>query len=199
VRLLLLIALAIAAMCAAIVAATGGGAEAAHAVVRWTARTSLLLFAFAYVARPAVQLVPSPATKWLLANRKWIGLGFATSHAAHLVGIVAIAWPDPRAFVAAQDPTIVVAVLAYVLIGAMAVTSIERVKRAMSKRAWTGLHRTGIHVFWFVFAFTYVGRVGVAPIYAIPVVALVLIAAIRFAAFLRIRRRAAERRAVQAA
>jgi DMSO/TMAO reductase YedYZ heme-binding membrane subunit len=198
VRLLLAISLAIAAMCAAIVAATGGGAEAAHAVVRWTARTSLILFALAYVARPAVQLVPSPTTKWLLANRKWLGLGFASSHAAHLAGIVAIAWPDPGRFVRAQDPTIVVAVIAYVVLFAMAFTSIERVKRAMSKRAWTALHRTGMHLFWIVFAFSYVGRVAVAPIYAIPVVGLVAIAALRFAALLRARRRTAARRAVAA-
>jgi hypothetical protein len=48
-----------------------------------------------------VQLWPGPLTKRLLAERKWIGLGFATSHTAHLAGIMLIAPPDFGAFVRA--------------------------------------------------------------------------------------------------
>src|SRR6187401_1031870 len=105
-RLLTLISIAIALMCGAIVAALGPGPDAAHAVVRWTARTSFALFALAYVARPALELWRSNVTRAILARRKWIGLGFAASHLAHLFGIIAIAWPDPAAFVRSQKPTI---------------------------------------------------------------------------------------------
>ena len=199
-RLVALCAVAIGAMCATLVAAHGPGPEAAHAVVRWTARTSLALFMLAYVARPAVQLWPRRATKALLARRKWIGLSFAVSHAFHLAGIVAIAWPDPRTFIASQDPTIVVAVLAFLLIGAMAVTSIEAVKARMSRRAWTALHRTGMHVFWVVFATTYGGAVGERGVaYAAPFAALLAIAGARAAAFARARRRHTARRVSAAA
>lgn len=51
-RLLLVIAMPIATMCAALMFATGD----AHHVVRWTARTSLVLSAPSYVARFAVVL-----------------------------------------------------------------------------------------------------------------------------------------------
>lgn len=189
-RLLGAISIAIAAMCAAIVAAIGPGPEAAHAVVRWTARTSFILFSLAYVARPAAQLWPSSVTKALLARRKWIGLGFAVSHLAHLFGIIAIAWPDPAAFVRSQEPSIAVAVATFIAVFAMAITSIEAVRRRMSRRAWSGLHKFGIHLAWIPFAFTYMGRAILAPAYIAPFVITVAIAVIRAAAFLRARRRA---------
>src|SRR5689334_16347631 len=89
-RLLFVIAMAIATMCAGLALAT----HDAHYIIRWTARTSLVLFALAYVARPATQLWPSAVTKRLLRERKWIGDGFAVSHLAHLAGIVALAVQD---------------------------------------------------------------------------------------------------------
>src|SRR6476659_4668780 len=88
-RLLVAISLALAAMCTALVATAGSADLAAHLVIRWTARTSFVLFALAYAARPAVQLWPGAATKRLLAERRWLGLGFAVSHAFHLAGIIA--------------------------------------------------------------------------------------------------------------
>lgn len=189
-RLLVLISLAVAAMCAAIVAALGPGQEAAHAVVRWTARTSFVLFALTYVARPAVQLRPSPLAKGILARRKWIGLGFAVSHLAHLAGIIAIAWPDPAAFVRSQSPAILVAVATYIALFAMAITSIDGVRRRMSRPAWNGLHKVGIHLAWVSFASTYVGRAIRSPGYIAPAAVVIAIAIVRAAAFVRARRRA---------
>ena len=168
----------------------------AHVLVRWTARTSLVLFALAYVARPATALWPSTTTKRLLRERKWIGDGFAISHLAHLAGIVALAVPDFDAFVAQQDPTIIVALLMFAILFAMAITSIDRVRAAMSRRAWNALHRTGMHLAWIVFATTYGGRLAASPVWSLPVGLLIAIAAIRFTAW---RRRASSRRVSVAA
>jgi len=187
-RLLGLISIAIAVMCAVIVASIGPGPEAAHAVVRWTARTSFVLFALTYVARPTRMLWPSPVTKAILARRKWIGLGFAVSHLAHLVGIIAIALPDAGAFLRSQQPTIAVAVASYIALFAMAITSIEAVRRRMSRGAWNGLHKVGIHLAWIPFAFTYLGLAISAPGYIVPAVVVVVIAVVRAAAFVRSRR-----------
>jgi methionine sulfoxide reductase heme-binding subunit len=188
------VAIAIAAMTAAIVVvgllSSWPFDEAMHALVRWTARTSLVLFALAYVARPAVQLWPRPLTKRLLAERKWIGLGFATSHTAHLAGIIGIASPDVGAFVRAQPPANAVAALTFLLIFAMAFTSIEAVKAKMSARAWKLLHKAGMHFAWLAFASTYLPAVARSPFYALPAAIIVAITAIRVAAFVRMRRRA---------
>jgi DMSO/TMAO reductase YedYZ heme-binding membrane subunit len=193
-----LIALAIAAMCGAILATAPDLATGALITVRWTARTSALLFALAYVARPAVQLWPSARSKALLARRKWIGLGFATSHGFHFAGLATLFALEPAAFVAGLDVASYVGMVGFALIAAMAITSNERIKRRMSKRAWTALHRTGMHAFWAIFAVTYAGRVASAPVYAAPLAVYVGIAAVRCAAFVRTRRRATTRAAAAA-
>ena len=184
-RLLAIAALALAVMCTALVIGYGGGAAAAHAVVRWTARTSLVFFTLAYVSRPLVQLRPTRTARDILAYRKWLGLCFATSHGFHLAGIIAIAWPDPGAFIRAQDPTIIIAVMTFVLLGAMSVTSIERIKKQMSPVTWKRLHRTGMHFAWVAFTGTYATAVAASPVYLIPTTVLLVIAGIRAAAWFR--------------
>lgn len=182
-RLLLTITIAIAGMCTALALATGDP----HVVIRWTARTSLVLFALAYVARPATQLWPRSWSKRLLRERKWIGDGFAVSHLAHLIAILAIAQRDWAAFFRAQPATNLVAATMFVLLFAMAITSIDKIRKAMPRRAWLLLHRTGIHLAWIIFATTYVPRLTAGPIWGLPVLVLVGIAATRGAAWLRAR------------
>lgn len=193
-RLLLAIAVAVSAMALAILLAPVPFDERAHALVRWTARTSLVVFVLAYVARPLVQLRPKwRAGKWLLAHRKWLGLGFAYSHLVHLAGILMIALPDFGGFVRQQDPTILVALITFVLLFAMAITSIESVKRRMSGRSWKWLHRTGMHFAWLAFTATYAGLVAVHPVFALPTAILLAIAGVRAAALVRaLRKRATE-------
>ncbi|HEY5928317.1 MAG TPA: ferric reductase-like transmembrane domain-containing protein [Kofleriaceae bacterium] len=193
-RLLIVIAMAIATMCAALMFATHDPSY----VIRWTARTSLVLFALAYVARPATVLWPSPLTKRLLRERKWLGDGFAVSHLAHLAAIVAVVVPDWSAFAATIDAAIVIATVMFIVLFAMAITSIDRVRKAMSKRAWNALHRTGMHMAWVVFTTTYAGRLAAHPVWALPVALLAGIASIRLAAWLRSRSRARARVSVAA-
>jgi methionine sulfoxide reductase heme-binding subunit len=168
---------------------TGDGTleSTSGSIIRWTARTSLVMFAIAYVARPANALWRNALTKHWLAQRKWIGLGFAVSHLAHLGGILALASPDFGAFVRARSPTTAVALLTFVFLFAMAVTSNERIKKKMSPRTWKRLHRTGMHLAWLSFTSTYAAAAFANPVYAIPAVVLFAIAGIRIAAWVRAR------------
>ena len=176
-------------MCIGLILVLPAGPIAAGALIRWTARTSLVFFTLAYVARPLVALRPSPAAKWLLAERKWLGLSFAMSHAWHLAGIIWLASPDVGAFIRAQSPTTAVAAAVFVLLAAMSVTSIESVKRAMSKKAWKRLHWTGMQLAWVAFASTYVLAIGVHPLYTFPAAIVLAIAGMRIAAWARARAR----------
>lgn len=193
-RLLLTISLAIAAMCAAIALATGDP----YAVIRWTARSSLVLFALAYVARPATQLWRSPLTKRLLAERKWIGDGFAVSHLAHFIAICAAAATDWQAFMAGRSAATLFALFVFAVLFAMAITSIDRVRKAMSRRAWNALHLTGMHLIWIVFVSSYAKRVAQTPILALPFGLLLAIASVRAAAWVRARGKARARASVAA-
>jgi DMSO/TMAO reductase YedYZ heme-binding membrane subunit len=189
-RLLAWIALSVASMIAWIAITSDGGlVETANTVIRWTARTSLVAFSLAYVARPAVQLYRNPFTKHLLAERKWIGLGYAASHAGHLAGIVVVASQDVGAFIAAQSIATLTGTFTFLLLFAMAFTSIEAVKRKLPARAWKLLHRTGMHFSWIAFTGTYGLAVANDPVYAVPTALLLAIATLRVAAWIRVRRR----------
>jgi methionine sulfoxide reductase heme-binding subunit len=195
-RLLVVITMVIATMCAGLAFATGDVGY----VIRWTARTSLVLFALAYVARPATQLWPAPLTKRLLRERKWIGDGFAVSHLAHLVAIGVLASQQWSRFVETWDAARTIATLMFAVLFAMAITSIDAVRKGMTRRAWNTLHRTGMHMAWLVFTATYAGRLAERPLslWLLPVAVLAAIAAVRVAAWLRGRRSARARVSVAA-
>ena len=188
-RLLSLIALAVGAMWIALAVTTSPAEAASRATIRWTGRTSLVLFALVYVARPLVGLWPSPAAKALLARRKWLGLGFATSHGLHLIGIVWLASLDLDAFMRARGVDSLVSSVTFVAIGVMTVTSIEAVKRAMAARTWRRLHWTGLQLAWLVFTASYAPVATADPLYALATALLAGVAAVRLAAWLRRRRR----------
>src|SRR6201992_3819442 len=72
--------------------------EGVRAVIRFTARTSLLLFCLAFSAGALARLRPNAWTFWQRRNRRALGLGFAASHAIHAVAIVCFALISPSLF-----------------------------------------------------------------------------------------------------
>lgn len=122
---------------------------------RWTARVGFPIFLAAYVARPLAQLWPSNIAKGMLARRRWIGLGFASSHTVHLYALVMALKLSGET----RGPEVlIVGGGAYAMLYAMALTSNDAAARAMGKW-WKVLHRTGIHWLWFVFTISYFGRI----------------------------------------
>jgi len=160
VRLLGALAVAVAAMVAAVVAVEGAGEPGVRAVIRWTARSSLVLFLAAFAASSARRLWRVPATAWLLRNRRWVGLSFAFSHALHLVGIAVLATRFPAAF-EPEPATLVGGGLGYVFVAAMAATSSDAAVRRLGARRWRLLHKTGAWVLFAIFAQNYL----VAPFF----------------------------------
>jgi hypothetical protein len=152
-RLLGLIAAAVAAMTVAIIVAQGFAVEGLRMAIRATARTSLLLFLLAYTASALARLRPGAWTRWQLRNRRFLGLGFATSHFIHAFAVLAFALADPAGFRAHITlGTLVVALPAYAFIVAMAATSFDATAAWLGPRAWRVLHTTGAHLVWFTFA-----------------------------------------------
>ena len=71
--------------------------EGVRMVIRFTARTSLLLFCLAFSAAALARLWPNAWTRWQRRNRRYLGVTFAASHAIHAVAIAAFAVMDPAA------------------------------------------------------------------------------------------------------
>jgi DMSO/TMAO reductase YedYZ heme-binding membrane subunit len=157
-------------------------------LVRATARSSLLLFGAAYAASSLRRLWRTPATAWLMRQRRYLGLSFAASHALHLLAILALALVLGDAF-EVDAVTLVFGGGAYVMIAAMAATSSDRAFAWLGARRWKLLHRVGAHWIFVIFAVSYLPRAAVeSPLYALPAAFVVALLGLRVAAFLRARR-----------
>jgi hypothetical protein len=172
-------ALVVVAASAARLGVHGAGEEGIRAVLRLTARTSFVLFTTAFAASALARRWPGPATRWLLANRRQIGLSFAVSHTVHLMALLALSRLTP----AFTDATIVIAILGYMAIAAMTVTSFDRTAAWLGPRRWRRLHLTAGYYIWFVFLASYLPRTIIeSAAYAPFVVVLLAVLALRLTA-----------------
>jgi DMSO/TMAO reductase YedYZ heme-binding membrane subunit len=122
---------------------------------RWTARVGFPIFILTYAASSLAKLWPSDLSRGLWRNRRWWGLGFAACHTVHLYALVTynrLAGHDT------STQTLIGGGGAYAILYLMALTSNEAAMRALG-RNWKRLHTLGIHWLWFIFAFSYFGRV----------------------------------------
>ena len=90
-RLFGLLAALESALFAAGLAASGSDEAGLRALVRFTVRVSFAVFAVVYAAAPLRRLYPAPATRWLLRNRRYLGVSFAWAHGLHGLAIALLA------------------------------------------------------------------------------------------------------------
>ena len=103
-------------------------------VIRFTARTSLLLFCLAFCAAALARLWPNAWTRWLRRNRRYLGVSFAASHAIHAAAILAFATMDPAGYAAATTiASYIFGGIGYAFIIAMTATSFDRTAAAWAR------------------------------------------------------------------
>jgi sulfoxide reductase heme-binding subunit YedZ len=153
----------------------GTGEAGIRAVVRRSAQTSLVLFCSAFTASSLAQLRPGPITRWMLRNRRYLGVSFAASHTYHLLALVALARVSPAFVESLNAVTLVGGGMAYVFIAAMVATSFDRSAAWLGPRRWKVLHTVGMYYIWIIFLQSYLPRAVVSPAY-IPAAMLLLIA-----------------------
>jgi sulfoxide reductase heme-binding subunit YedZ len=122
---------------------------------RYTARVGLPVFLITYAASSLATLWPGAVTRAIVRARRQWGLGFALTHSVHLV---ALTLAYQLAGKAASLSTLAGGGLAYGLLYLMALTSNYASQRAMGLW-WKRLHQLGIHWIWFIYTFSYVGRI----------------------------------------
>jgi len=101
----------------------------------------------AFTASSVATLWPSRATRWLLANRRYIGLAFAFGMSWHFV-FVAYFLATFGYHMRSIDLTLDIIGLCFLV--AMTLTSFPRFARRLSAANWKRLHRTGIYTLWFL-------------------------------------------------
>jgi methionine sulfoxide reductase heme-binding subunit len=123
-------------------------------IILYAVRCALPLFVVAFTASSVAALWPSPATRWLLSNRRYMGLAFAFGMAWHLAFVAY--------FLSAFGDHLNATVLTLDLIGlgfltAMTLTSFRWLSRHLRPRHWRYLHKTGIYAIWLLAVYIYQG------------------------------------------
>ncbi|MGH7820559.1 MAG: hypothetical protein ACREQ9_12360 [Candidatus Binatia bacterium] len=184
-------AILLCAMFSLILASAGAGEEGVRMAIRATARSSLALFSLAFSASSLWRLRPGAATRWLLDNRRYLGVSFAVSHALHLTAIVWFARIDPETFAREVDPTaLVFGGFAYVVVAAMAATSFDTTAAWLGARAWRRLHGFGVWYLWFIFTITLLPAATLSFGYFLLASVPLVLLSVRIAAAVRAPRRA---------
>jgi hypothetical protein len=148
--------------------ASGVSEASLRQATRWTVGMGTVLFTSAFVASSAHRLARAVWSKWLLANRRYLGVGFAGVHFLHAGCFSTLAFAYPVSFWRTTSlVTVIGGSVGYVWLIAMTVTSFDRPTRAIGRRAWKVLHTSGVYVLWSILAFSYVGKIFRAPVYAL--------------------------------
>lgn len=180
--------LVVVTMTLAILATRGSGEEGLRATIQATAKTSFILFISAFIASALNRLWPTPLSRWMLTNRRYLGVSFAVSHSVHLAAIVTLAYRLGDKF-EVSAATLLGGGLGYVFIIAMTATSFDRTAAWVGRRAWRTLHTTGVYIIWFIFFATYLPQATRSLVYApYPVLLLAAVGLRGFAGLQRRRR-----------
>ena len=155
-------------------------------MLRVTARLAFALLLIAYLARPLKQLgVEGTALRWVLRNRRQVGLSMALAHTVHFGYVVAY-------LQVSGEPLAVVTALfggaAFVLMWLMAATS-NNWSVAQLGHYWKRLHTVGLHYLWLIFMQTFLSRALTGdPLYVGLIIAGLLALGLRSFAWLKRRK-----------
>jgi methionine sulfoxide reductase heme-binding subunit len=140
------------------------------------------LFSLAFAASALCRAWPTRATRWLLANRRYVGVSFALSHLAHLLVILAlVGWSVHGIVTEGGLVGVLLGGIGYVFVAAMAVTSFDRTAAWLGPRRWSRLHTAGGYYLWTVFFITTAPRMLRSPLYATLALALLAVLVLRLA------------------
>jgi hypothetical protein len=156
-RLIAAVTLLLLAMSAAILELAGTGEAGLRMLIRATARSSLALFGAVFAASSLRSLWRTPATGWLLRQRRYLGLSFAISHALHLLAILGLSLVLGDAF-EVDLVTVIFGGGAYLMIALLAATSSDRAYAWLGRSRWHWLHWVGVYWIWIIFANSYTAR-----------------------------------------
>jgi len=182
-RLFAVLAVTLTTLCIWIAGMRQFEVDGVRMVIRFTARSSLLLFCLAFGAAALARLWPHPWTRWLQRNRRFIGVSFAASHGLHAMAIAAFAAMDPGGFAAATNlGSEVFGGIGYAVIIAMTATSFDRTAQLPGPRAWRLLHLTGGYYLWAQFMVAFGKRIPDMPLYGLFLIPLLVVLALRLIA-----------------
>lgn len=116
-------------------------------IILRSVRCALPLFLVAFTASSLATLWPSGVTRWLLANRRYIGLAFAFGMVWHFSFVAYRIWTFGNPLNAKATALDLIG-FAFLLL--LTLTSFRSFARHLSRVNWRRLHKTGVYVIWLV-------------------------------------------------
>jgi len=125
-------------------------AEAISSMIQLAVRCAVPWLFLAFAASSLQAVFPGPFGRWLLRNRKNIGLCFAASMAWQLLFILWLVGIHTEYYVSEVYvlSDVVEGVVGYALLIAMVLTSFKFGRSRLTPKQWKLLHKTGIYWLW---------------------------------------------------
>ena len=122
-----------------------------RSLIQMAVRCAVPWLYLAFAASSLQVVFPGVFSRWMLRNRKLIGLGFAAAMAWQLLFILWLVgihteYYIERVYVLSD---VVEGVVGYGFLIAMALTSFEFGRSRLTSRQWALLHKSGIYWLWF--------------------------------------------------
>ena len=126
-------------------------------MIQMTVRLPVPFLYLAFVASSLYRLWPNSFSRWLLKNRRYLGLAFAASMTWQLLFILLLWVGHWDYYVQEVYNFVAIAFEApgYLFLFAMTITSFMPVRRKMNEKAWRALHWVSIYFLWFAITLTY--------------------------------------------
>lgn len=124
--------------------------ESVSSLIQLSVRLSVPWLYLAFIASSVQQLFPGRAGRWLLRNRRILGLSFAGGMAWQLFFIswMLLEYSDYYREEVYLPADLAVQVLGYAFLISMTLTSFKPFRRRLSKKQWRRLHTLGIYFVW---------------------------------------------------
>ena len=125
-------------------------AEDVSSLIQLSVRCSVPWLYLAFVASSLHSLFPGDFSRWLLRNRRYVGLCFASGMAWQLVFILRMVTGFWNYYIDEVYllPDIAIQIPGYLFLIAMTLTSFMPVRRKLSPKQWRTLHKTSIYFLW---------------------------------------------------
>jgi len=125
-------------------------AENVSSMIQFTVRCAVPLLYVVFAASSLQVLFPSPFGRWLLRNRKYVGLSFAVAMGWQLLFILWLVGIHTEHYVEEVYllSDAIEGVAGYTFLLAMVATSFKFGRNRLSGKQWKLLHRTAIYYLW---------------------------------------------------
>lgn len=124
--------------------------EAHRSSITFTMRYCTVLFFFIYSARGLQVIFNTGWSRFLLANRKSLGIAFAYSFTFHLFQLALL-----HDTIEMSPLMFGLQLIPIAFINLMGLTSIPVIEKNMSRKLWKGIHQLGAIVIWIALAKNY--------------------------------------------